>query len=411
MVTLMITQSFLSIKEVAEQLGVEYKTIYRLIRRGELAAAKIGGVYRLRPSDVDAYIDQQVAATRQKALATQSSAVTEDTARLPPTRCEACFRLLSATQAKTEAATCLEPDCTAVICTSCWTQKQQYCQLHQPTLAEKLAAAELAQQSGQIPFILTALEARRRELNFCNRFERKIQTATEIVVPGSDDRLSLADGLYDHTVYDESTWTASTTPLPTHLPTNRRSRYTFLQQNNPLLIIEATAQSRLNNHLRDGFDTSPLTQEELMGWLLNYLTEAERLQLPWILGLAATSGWTQEAIDLVCGTSGGEAWVHHFLHICLIDLQTHQVWAASESSAIQPYLSFFNLLLVEEEVAAATNYIRKTLTYQSSMSASDIAVAVGVTPAAVRTAIQNLATKEDYFIEDIDGIGLVIAHH
>jgi len=52
-------RSFLSIHEAADVLGVQYKTIYRLIRRNALPAAKIGRVYRIKYDDLLAYFEAQ----------------------------------------------------------------------------------------------------------------------------------------------------------------------------------------------------------------------------------------------------------------------------------------------------------------------------------------------------------------
>lgn len=60
--------SYLSVKDVAQQLGVDIKTIYRLIRKGDLPAGKIGNVYRLRQSDVDSYVERQFERTRQEIM-------------------------------------------------------------------------------------------------------------------------------------------------------------------------------------------------------------------------------------------------------------------------------------------------------------------------------------------------------
>ena len=46
----------LSIKEVAEQLGVERTTVWRLINRGELKALRVLSTYRVSPADLAAYI-------------------------------------------------------------------------------------------------------------------------------------------------------------------------------------------------------------------------------------------------------------------------------------------------------------------------------------------------------------------
>lgn len=47
---------FLTVAEVATQLRVSTMTVYRLIRSGELAAARIGRSYRVRPADLDAFL-------------------------------------------------------------------------------------------------------------------------------------------------------------------------------------------------------------------------------------------------------------------------------------------------------------------------------------------------------------------
>lgn len=50
----------LTADEVAEMLRVSTMTVYRLIRRGELPAVRVGRSYRVRGPDLDAYLDGQV---------------------------------------------------------------------------------------------------------------------------------------------------------------------------------------------------------------------------------------------------------------------------------------------------------------------------------------------------------------
>jgi len=52
-------EKLLSIEEVAEIFGLEYKSVYRLIRSGELPAARIGRVYRVNKADLAAFLEQQ----------------------------------------------------------------------------------------------------------------------------------------------------------------------------------------------------------------------------------------------------------------------------------------------------------------------------------------------------------------
>lgn len=51
------TARFLTVAEVADLLRVSNMTVYRLIKSGELPAARIGKSYRVREDDVDAYLE------------------------------------------------------------------------------------------------------------------------------------------------------------------------------------------------------------------------------------------------------------------------------------------------------------------------------------------------------------------
>lgn len=54
-----MSPSLLTAAEVADQLRVSTMTIYRLIRRGELPAVRVGRNYRVRAEDIEAYLSGQ----------------------------------------------------------------------------------------------------------------------------------------------------------------------------------------------------------------------------------------------------------------------------------------------------------------------------------------------------------------
>ncbi len=55
-----MSQRLLTAAEVADQLRVSTMTIYRLIRRGELPAVRVGRNYRVRDEDLTAYLEAQI---------------------------------------------------------------------------------------------------------------------------------------------------------------------------------------------------------------------------------------------------------------------------------------------------------------------------------------------------------------
>ena len=55
-----MSEPLLTAAEVADQLRVSTMTVYRLIRRGELPAVRVGRNYRVREADLEAFLDDQV---------------------------------------------------------------------------------------------------------------------------------------------------------------------------------------------------------------------------------------------------------------------------------------------------------------------------------------------------------------
>jgi excisionase family DNA binding protein len=52
-------ETFLTTEEVLSYLNVTPRTIYRLIRSGELPALRIGRQWRFRRGDLDAWLERQ----------------------------------------------------------------------------------------------------------------------------------------------------------------------------------------------------------------------------------------------------------------------------------------------------------------------------------------------------------------
>ena len=51
-------KEFYSLEEVADLLGVNYQLIYKLVRSGEMPAARLGKVYRILRHDLDLYLQK-----------------------------------------------------------------------------------------------------------------------------------------------------------------------------------------------------------------------------------------------------------------------------------------------------------------------------------------------------------------
>lgn len=105
-------KEFLSLEEVADKLGVTYQLIYRLVRSGELPAARLGKLYRVASADLDAY------------LAKSKSVPAGGT-------CDVCGEHVGS--ALSLRHTCTEDGCDIAICNDCWTRRKvRFCRKHQP---------------------------------------------------------------------------------------------------------------------------------------------------------------------------------------------------------------------------------------------------------------------------------------
>jgi excisionase family DNA binding protein len=56
----MPTERFLTVQEVAELMRVSTMTVYRLIKAGDLRAARVGRSYRLREAEVETYLQRGI---------------------------------------------------------------------------------------------------------------------------------------------------------------------------------------------------------------------------------------------------------------------------------------------------------------------------------------------------------------
>jgi excisionase family DNA binding protein len=54
----MPTDRFLTVQEVAELMRVSTMTVYRLIKAGDLRAARVGRSYRLQAAEVETYLQR-----------------------------------------------------------------------------------------------------------------------------------------------------------------------------------------------------------------------------------------------------------------------------------------------------------------------------------------------------------------
>ena len=115
----MATEEYMSLEDVADMLGVTYQLIYRLVRSGELPAVRLGKLYRVSRSDLDAYLE------RSKSTSVGGT-------------CSVCGTFYKSK--KSLEQTCTVDGCEEAICFDCWNRQGiRKCPVHSSTTSNKQA--------------------------------------------------------------------------------------------------------------------------------------------------------------------------------------------------------------------------------------------------------------------------------
>lgn len=399
---------FWSIKEAAAYLGVGYKTVYRLVRDGEIPAGKVGGVYRIRKEEVDAYFERQ----KREVLEQESESVSSE-------KCAICLRLLSGKGDK--GGICKDEACTLRICRACWeSEGLHFCPEHRPMRSEGLEDARRRLRAGEISVLVTALEAKQRELSFISRFDQKVHRIAKIRHPLLGEAIQPSRPWSGaHTHFDDSEWLLDLLRtgylergVEQEFPLNVVSRYSVPRRKSgePGLILEARVMSHLPALVRHGFDTRPATFAEVLGVLETYSEEAEEDETAYIVGVASTTGWTKEARDYIRASGSGRSFSHRLVLPCLVDLHHMAVVYNEADQRLTSFISLFGPYLPEDRMASVVEYMRRQLLLYDSLSLSEVAEQMTVDLEIVRKAAKHLVDGGGFSMDEVEGIGSVISH-
>lgn len=94
-------KEFMSLEDVAGLMDVNYQLIYKLVRGGELPAARLGKVYRVQRKDLDAYLEK----TKAEAAGLL---------------CSACGKTYKSRHSLPQQC----GECGAPICVDCWSRRK-----------------------------------------------------------------------------------------------------------------------------------------------------------------------------------------------------------------------------------------------------------------------------------------------
>lgn len=405
----------LKIAEVAQLLGVTRRTVYRRIWAGELPAAKIGGLYYIRRTDLEAMLDT--------GFRTEPSSEGANILQTPTSvmKCGACLRLIRSYDQI--AGRCLQEGCDALICTTCAAQGVKTCRQHAVSVAHKMLDAQAMLAAGEIPLLLKGNAARMREMNFLNRIRARLGEIDTVVHPISGELLTIPNWeslletsdqrsevlrLKGKVVLDAAdlAQTPINAALTYSIPVQKR-------QNGAPFEIQVRVISRLEEMVQDGFDIQPITAEELSRYLVVLNEQAAGSKVFYLVVLAATTGWDEEARRLIAGEpqrGGASAFVHPQMFLYLFDLETGELIFNAGDERLARYVELFTPLLVAEEAVGAAEAVERLMQSRGhgSLALADAAKNLPYSERVLRQTFEHMQTGGRYKLVEMPDLGLVI---
>ncbi|HUT61634.1 MAG TPA: helix-turn-helix domain-containing protein [Phycisphaerae bacterium] len=409
--------SYLTIEEVAERLGVDYKTVYRLIRSGEIAAGKIGRVYRILDTDLDAYF------ARQKQLMARQ---TRGLKPLEGTRCAACAELI--VSELSVGGHCAH--CGHEICLACWSiRKVRACPTHEPFIPKNLPsvaastpvpahdavqpvaeAVDPAQAAARLQAegkpAITAADAVAAEEAFIRAFARRLELIDDLPDPISGTAVRLRAARVKHEL--ES---AAPAPRP-GLPANRISRFTlrFGGWGRPkaCLTLEARFICRPDVLAAQGYDAEPVSDAELAAALNAISDQAAKAGCFHAVIIGSPTGFSESARAIIVDPARSAFFRDRLAAVALLDLHADVVTLDETDERFLPFWPLVAPARFRAALDQCQQTIRQVLAPGGTMTLAEAALACRVNQNWMRTAATELARDGEFAMERRDDNTLVI---
>lgn len=412
---------FFTLEEAADRLGVEYKTVYRLVRSGEIPAGKVGRIYRIREDDLYGYFEQQ------KLLMAEQAKRSGPTA-LEGRRCGACDKLILSELSV--AGTCEE--CQRDICQACWAvRKVRRCSAHQQAeeaassagaeagrVAEE-AAAEPAAAKGQpddpaavvarlrergVP-VVTLAEAKLAEEGFIRAFAQRLETVEELPDVLSRRPIRLRDARVKHAMEAGGRG-------PADAPANTISRFALRVggwgKPKAGLVLEARFLSRLEALASSGYDAEPLGEAELTPLLKILRERSEKDPDFHVVLVASPTGWSDAAKAMITERQRGRAFHDRRAGVVLYDLHTDVEHLDDKDERLWPFWPLVAPSRYAREVARCVEKLHELARRMEGISLDYAAKACGGDVSWLRAAFEVLRQTGKFAVEELPGLGLAL---
>lgn len=410
---------FLTLEEAAERLGVEYKTIYRLVRGGELPAGKIGRIYRIRQEDLEAYFEQQ---KRQLSEQTRAGRPTV----LEGRTCGTCgVVLVSRLSVAGACAACGRP-----ICQACWAiRKVRHCAEHAlpPAAGETDAARGTADASLRRPPVRTGpqsvaetirqlreagrpvttpSEAKTLEEGFVRAFAQRLEAIYDLPDPLGKGRIVLPKARVKHEL--KPTLAGAATG-PGNVVSRFRLRCGGWGRPKAHLVLETRFVSRPDRLAAQGYDADPLGEAELVPLLTNLRDAARKDACYCAVLLGSPTGWDEAAVGLVTRPSGGRAFRDRRVGVALHDLHADVVHLDRSDERLREFWPLLAPALFAGELGRCVSAVAALLLKLDGVALDFAAKTLSLPLGWVRAAFERLRQAGEYALDELPELGPVLS--
>ena len=236
---------------------------------------------------------------------------------------------------------------------------------------ERLGKLKDILEGGEVKRFVTSDVAKIHEMNYIGRFDIKMNELPKTIydpIEGKEQRINVWS--YHHK-FDDADKILNLNTLKMDydetmgkLPLNPRSRYVVAEKKYKLfgkeetkLIVEASLLNHLKDYAENGFDTKSVTLSELLSVLTRYVDRAELGNYFHVLGIASVTGFDKKVLEHLNSNDFHKNFVSRHVSLCLVDLETGEVFYNESDDRIKAYLPSFKPLFDEEKVRAIKGYV------------------------------------------------------
>ena len=236
---------------------------------------------------------------------------------------------------------------------------------------ERLGKIKAILEGGEVKRFVTRDVAMIHELNYIGRFDIKMNDLPKRIDNPLDGTERRINAWSRHRKFDDLDKILNSNTLKMgyeeatgKLPLNLRSRYVVAEKKHKLfgkeetkVIIEAAVLGHLLDYDENGFDTKSVTLSELLSVLTRYIDSAELGNYFHVLGIASVTGFDKRVFEHVNSEDFHNNFVNRYISLCLVDLETGEVFYNESDERIKAYIDLFKPVFDEEKVRAIKEYV------------------------------------------------------